>query len=148
MTTPLKTYEFTCPNCAQHYECGIRPGLSFMCQKCSFTFMPQIENERLAPDQEAAIEAVLSVARASDLNYLHDKAEELDGAAGTSYALGWVCLVGGGVVALLVGNEWSLAAGAGTFFGFILLRCLFSVLERLASINATVIRIQKEVSRK
>ncbi len=144
----MATYQFTCPNCSQHYESGTRPGLSFMCQKCHFSFMPQLENERLAPDHDAAIEAVQSVAHTRDLNELCHKAEELDGEAGTSYALGFLCLVVGAVMALWIGYEINPLAGGGVFCTFLLLRCVFAVLERLASINATLIRIQKNLSEK
>jgi Flp pilus assembly protein TadB len=144
----MTTYEFTCPNCSQHYECGIRPGLSFMCQKCSFTFMPQVEYEALSSGAQAAVEALKSTWREGDQSELRSNADKLDDASGTSHWLGILCLIIGGLAALMVGSQAGFLTGAVVFASCLLLRCVFAVLERLAGINAALLRIQSELSKK
>jgi len=137
----MKTaFHFRCANCGQSYESEGDLGSSFRCQKCDFSFTPaEGKIEVVEPDERGEPERVNPICAR-----LNGEAAKLEGQARTLYCVGWVMLVGGSLVSLWVGVNCGTLAGLGVFVGFIMLRMIFDVLERLARIHACLIRTRAD----
>ncbi|HZM03987.1 MAG TPA: hypothetical protein VFC44_13330 [Candidatus Saccharimonadales bacterium] len=136
----MKTIEFNCPNCQQHFEAGAETaGQPVICPNCQTHFVSPKAMAAAIPEYD--YEETVQKKTASEA---WEKAEALENEADVLFACGRWALILGAIFSVAAGllSESGEVTGA-VFASFLLLSGLLYFFARLVAIHAAILRLRK-----